>query len=1720
MAEFDPFKDAGAVAVAEEPFDPFKHGGAVAVDDKEFDPFKAGAIPVEEKPKSEMEEFLSTPGTGTGQFNKFLQSADPTMGYAGAAAIGESTALDNPTINSGEDFRRAYQSPIIPIPKPENKGIISGAIRGAANLLEGLETPENAILMSGIAGAPAVLQKLAGAGFTAMMGKNAAEKGKEIYDNADKMTAGEIAEKSVEILGEAGMAALGGKHLFARPKGGGSTPAERPYSLQPDGANMAARENVLRTAARGVDENGNLLPEKVEGREVQHQQPDIIDGLVLTQETLAREYSNASPERRTVLDQQMDDIDTQLLRMDRNAVAEARGRVAARKVPQEAPPETSPSVPSEELPPPEQSVGPAPSETPPPVEPTTEVKPAEPVAAEIDPAMAKAAQESAERIADQVTQGQPTAVREAARDAAMDNAMSSMRGGKSPNVGFMRQSAKEAAGKTAERQGESLDAPQGESEQTKLETTPAPAPRAENTELLSAMDKAIGEALPERDARILNGFKEGRTLDDIAAEHGLSGARVGQIVKAALPKLKKALEDAGFTKEDYMGGPGAMGPVEAMEMKLKDDSVSIANEDVNLRRAREGNLRLMDEERKANPKTWAEAEDLLEKDPSFGSRLVDDIRSGKKKSLTDVEQAALIHEAVTIKNARDMEAERAVDPTGDDASRAQAREDWKRYEDRLNEIDQATKLAGTSAGRALQIRKMQISENFTYEGIARRERMVKGRGLTPEESIKIQEQADKIAETQKQAEELRTKDENTKTDAEASRMIEATINELGKGYLRDAETGRSFDQRIVSAAERIVKGLENQATAALKRIRARRAEGRLNSLPVEDLVDYSIVGAAKIARSGLDFGKWSAAMVKDLGEMSADVLKQVYDASNARLDDLGNKTGVDAEKVKRALRPKAEKTPVQAAAAAKAEKAAGEELSQKTISETVRAVIKSGIHGDGPIFKEVHRLLSEEFPNVSEREMRKAYVDYGHKIEPSKEAIKVEEAELRQIVKIREDINRETERAQGVIDPKTGKLIGAEKQGFQRPKPTLPVRELMKERAELLKKRTPGDEEAGKLASRDEAKQTALRNRIEELDKQLKTGEKSVVGKPAPDSVKTEQLRAELDAMREKLKELEDAANPGETEAEKQVEALTKVRDRLNDTLSGKRPVNAPKDWNPLSAAAEDLKAEIHGMQELAAQLKRDAKPPTDPNARAEKLQIRALEDAIRKYEDKLASGDFSTAGKRQGPATEKVAALQDIRNARRKAYEAAKKAGQPIITREERYNATRLEAAQKRLAELEAMKANAFTKPATVDNAPVKLSKETLSALAKVETLKREVDMHVKEQELKNRPLWKKALSQLNQVRGVILGSDVGVLTRQGLFAWSRPATAIKATANALKAAVSPEAMGRWEAEVREREINGEAAEPIRKKAGLQMTDTLNHPEELVITRLLSRIPDFNVGGKTVRLSAVGKTLERFQTTFINSVRADLLDSAIKKGYSPEELKDRASFINSATGRSNVKHVPAAMQAIFTSPRYEISRWETLAAPITNLGKLVRSGVKGELNRGALANLQDIGVTAAGALALFMIAQKAGGYQVNWNPTSTDFLKMRKGNDVWDVSAGLAPRLRDVMRLFVALTHPDYKNNIGKVLVGSLLRTINPAIKTPVEEGSISAQKLRGQTPKSPFNGFRTPDEQHGLIALAPLIVQSTLQALKEEGIGSAAWAAAREFVGTSVNRYPKPSE
>jgi hypothetical protein len=498
------------------------------------------------------------------------------------------------------------------------------------------------------------------------------------------------------------------------------------------------------------------------------------------------------------------------------------------------------------------------------------------------------------------------------------------------------------------------------------------------------------------------------------------------------------------------------------------------------------------------------------------------------------------------------------------------------------------------------------------------------------------------------------------------------------------------------------------------------------------------------------------------------------------------------------------------------------------------------------------------------------------------------------------------------------------------------------------------------------------------------------------------------------------------------------------------------------------------------------------------------------------------TSGKKLGPDSRRITTLREIRNSRAAAYKAAKDAGKPVRSPEDRYNDTRLNAMKRREEDLKARQvrqaAGNFSKrPKPVTPA---LRRDVLNKKAKLQKMKDEIDMRQKQYELNQRPAWKKIASGLGEARGIILGGDLGVLTRQGLFAWSRPGQAFISTAKAFQSMFSPEAMGRWEVEMREREINGKPLAPIRKEAGLQTTDTMNNREELAISRLLSRIPDIKIGGRTIKASIFFKGLERFQTTFINDVRMRTFDSAVKRGFTPEELKLRANFINSSSGRSNAKFVPEELAAIMTSPRYERSRWEMLAQPIRNVGALARSGVKGELNRAAAANLQDMAVTAAGVITLFQLAKMAG-YTVNFDPESTDFLKMRKGDEVWDVTSGLAPRIRDLMRLWVGYDHPDYKENWMKTGGKMIVRTINPALKTLAEQTSIAKQRYEGvKEPKSPFTGFKSLEEREGLITLAPLIVQSMKQAMKEDGVEAAVWTGAREFVGSSVSRYPEEKQ
>jgi hypothetical protein len=1199
--------------------------------------------------------------------------------------------------------------------------------------------------------------------------------------------------------------------------------------------------------------------------------------------------------------------------------------------------------------------------------------------------------------------------------------------------------------------------------------------------------------------------------------------------------------------EGYTGGPGAMGPVEAAYMEASRKIFQSAQEPIQQRRVEEQRGEREEWLRRSDPDRMAEAEAIMERDSQAGQKLVDSINAGETKSATDVQELILARELIDQYAARDAAAERLADPdpTIPPTERAFFEKEFKTANERISKTEDASDKTGSEKGAGFRMRRMMIADDYSLQGLSRRERKMKGRDLTPEEIEALRKESNAIKKKQEEIDSVVEKESKEQEEAAVDSVLAAAIANREAQKSEAQKLGNlPYNQKVLEQAERIVSKWEEEAVGAAERLKdffgseagsvggvgGPKGSGRYLSGKSKKpgysnraeensrINDLAVVICAKIGRFSLDRTKTLETLLVQFG----DGVRPYFDkAWKAAQKIIGAEVASKPTKVKEAVKtgatapekqpkpPKPPKSKDTLVGEGRAAVEKGEGL-HNVVAQIVDGMIDAGNRDRADIFKRTTKIVQEFMPEATERDVNRAYVDYGKKSYPNPDEAAAFKRKTRQVKKIGEDIDRLKEK------------MRPELQGYQREKLDLELRDLVKQRSELLKDPTL-PQEPGAFASKDDAKQTRIKNRIEELDRYLKTGEKPVESKPTqPDSAKTEQMRAEKEALEAYVKEVDAAKNPPLSDAQKALDAAMIARERagqaLDDISTGK--VKDPaKVKEALTQLEEDVRLETDALKALAAEMRRDAKPKGDPGYLKEQAQIKALERAIESYERRVANADFAAKGKVQGPDSRRVAQLKAIRDSRRAAYQAAKDAGKPVRSPEDRYNDTRLNAMKRREEDLKAratrQAAGDFSKrPKPVTPA---LRRDVLNKKAELQKMKDEIDMRQKQYELSQRPAWKKIASGLGEARGIILGGDLGVLTRQGLFAWSRPGQAFVSTAKAFQSMFSPEAMRRWEVEMREKEINGKPLAPIRKEAGLQTTDTMNNREELAISRLLSRMPDIKVGGKTIKLSVAAKGLERFQTTFINDVRMRTFDSAVKRGFTPEELKLRANFINSSSGRSNAKFVPEELAAIMTSPRYERSRWEMLAQPIRNVGALARSGVKGELNRAAAANLQDMAVTAAGAITLFQLAKMAG-YTVNFDPESSDFLKMRKGNEVWDVTSGLAPRIRDLMRLWVGFTNPDYKENWMKTSGKMIFRTINPAIKTPLEQLSIAGQRMAGKDdPKSPFTGFKSVEEREGLITLAPLIIQSMKQAYEEDGVEAAVFTGAREFVGSSVGRYPE---
>jgi predicted RNA methylase len=366
--------------------------------------------------------------------------------------------------------------------------------------------------------------------------------------------------------------------------------------------------------------------------------------------------------------------------------------------------------------------------------------------------------------------------------------------------------------------------------------------------------------------------------------------KMSELIKSA----EKLNGDSGDLSSGKLGKFGMGGAKPAEFERSQQTPTGVKNATVDAERAKRGLPPAMEPARHSFGEVWDKAMAMVDKDPQAQQDLIDELRK-TPRALTDTEDAMLLQRQIALQNDYG-EATRELAQAHDDAqnapneeaaaSRAADAVELKtrvaRLSDELLDLYNINKRVGTETGRGLNARKMMAYEDYSLAEMETRLRSAKGgKPLTPEESAKIKELSDTVQRLQKQIDDY---DE------------------------RATEEKPRYSQVVIKIAERVVSTLDSRAEAARQRIRERA--GRLNAgIDPTLLADYAEIGASHLAHMGLDFAKWSDAMITEFGDTVKPHLKKIFEASQRKADSLAEEMAPQNAEVKRAVKKQASGNP-------------------------------------------------------------------------------------------------------------------------------------------------------------------------------------------------------------------------------------------------------------------------------------------------------------------------------------------------------------------------------------------------------------------------------------------------------------------------------------------------------------------------------------------------------------------------------------------------------------------------------------------------------------------------------------------------------------------------------------------------------------------------------------------------------------------------------------------
>lgn len=370
-------------------------------------------------------------------------------------------------------------------------------------------------------------------------------------------------------------------------------------------------------------------------------------------------------------------------------------------------------------------------------------------------------------------------------------------------------------------------------------------------------------------------------------------------------------------------------------------------------------------------------------------------------------------------------------------------------------------------------------------------------------------------------------------------------------------------------------------------------------------------------------------------------------------------------------------------------------------------------------------------------------------------------------------------------------------------------------------------------------------------------------------------------------------------------------------------------------------------------------------------------------------------------------------------------------------------------------------------------------------------------------------ATEVLNIPRSLMASFDMSAPLRQGiLFTTTKPKSAIKAGYEMFKQAFSEKNYVQWLDDIKKdslyqvmKDSNLYIADPRRVSGGLAAR------EERFMSNLAERVPIIGTGIKAA---------ERAYTSYLNKLRVDVFSGIATKfekmgltqKENPELYKSLAGFVNNATGRGDLGKLNRNSQVLNTllfSPRLIASRFQLLN-PIwyAKQPTLVR--------KEAIKSFAEfIGVGSS-----ILTLAKLAGADVEIDPRSTDFGKIRIGNTRWDIWGGF----QQWVRVFSQIASGARKTQKGEIIPLSKK-------KFPFETRfDVTERFLRGKLAPIPslalelFEGAKLYGEELTLTReiaenVTPLYLQDIKEAFEQLGPWSMLTVGAPAFFGVGVQTY-----